>query len=133
MSATQDKSQKITFVYSNLYELYKKGKAAAHAADVNPVDPNPEAEPRPFGARGLTTGKVIKAGEAAKVEAYTPTSFTANRIAERRPTPEILHQLQAKRHAQGLDSLRASLEQLKDVHARLKFMLGELQDFLKKS
>lgn len=29
MSATRDQSQKIGFVYSNLYDIYKKGKVPA--------------------------------------------------------------------------------------------------------
>jgi hypothetical protein len=33
MSATKDKSQQTKFVYSNLYLIYKKGKAAAVAAE----------------------------------------------------------------------------------------------------
>lgn len=36
MSATRDKSQKIAFIYTNLYQVYKKGKDAAVAADVQP-------------------------------------------------------------------------------------------------
>jgi hypothetical protein len=138
MSATRDKSQKIAFVYSNLYELYKKGKEAAQSAEVPPaaqtqtpiVDQNPEAEPRPFGARpGLTTSRVIKASDPAAAQAYTPPSFTAKRFEPRRvSTPAVLHQARAKVRDEDLKSLRSSLEQLQNLHARLRFMLGELEE-----
>ena len=39
MSATRDPSQKHTFVYSNLYHLYQKGKVAAQAAVIPAVNP----------------------------------------------------------------------------------------------
>lgn len=135
MSATRDKSQKIAFVYSNLYELYKKGVEAAKASEVpaSPapiIDENPEAEPRPFGARpGLTTGRVIKAGDPAAAEAYTPPSFTAKRTETRRvTTPQVIHQARVRAHDESVKSLRNSLEQLQNLHSRLKFMLGELEE-----
>ena len=138
MSATRDKSQKVAFIYSNLYELYKKGKEAAKAADttVSPaqpppiVDQNPEAEPRPFGARpGLTTSKIIKAGDAATAAAYMPPSFTAKRFESRRiATPEVIHQVRTQQQMANLNSLKCSLDQLQQLHQRLKFMLGELEE-----
>lgn len=72
MSATRDTSQKIGFVYSNLYSIYKKGVAAAKAApDVKPVDP-------------------------------------------------------------AITSLKDNLKALNDLHGRLKVMLIELEDLVKK-
>ena len=43
MSASRDQSQKIAFVYSNLYSLYQKGKSAAKEAEVPVTDAAPVA------------------------------------------------------------------------------------------
>lgn len=135
MSATRDKSQKLTFVYSNLYELYKKGVEAAKSAEIK--DENPEAEPRPFGARpglttaGLTTSKIIKAESAEAARAYTPPSFTAKRFEARRvATPQVIHQVRSQQHQASVDSLKNSLQQLQGLHSRLKHMLGELEELV---
>jgi hypothetical protein len=37
MSATRDNSQKFTFVYSNLYQIYRKGKQSGDPVKVIPL------------------------------------------------------------------------------------------------
>ncbi len=89
MSANRDKSQKITFIYSNLYDVYRKGKEAAKSAELpqeqtqavdQKTDPVSDAQSdskvqsivndyQPILGRhatqGLTTGKIIKAADAS--------------------------------------------------------------------
>ena len=102
MSATRDKTQKFTFVYNNLYSIYK-----------NTQDQNAVAD-RP----GLTTGQVIKADDlkARSVEEFKPVQF--------------LHRPVARKN-EALESLKQNLQTLNNLHARLKFMLKEIEDLSK--
>ena len=129
MSATRDKSQKIAFVYSNLYQLYKKGKDAATEAEV------PQTS-----LRGLDSGRVLKAEDlsaplavrapfAPQVNEYRPAELLAKRIVAK---PEALRAVApAPSHTQALSSLKENLQTLNDLHARLRFMLKELEDLVK--
>lgn len=84
MSATRDKTQKFTFVYSNFHELYRRAKEEAKSAKLpsdavaadlptavsteaprssKMVDENPAAEPRPFSVRRefeRSAGRILK-------------------------------------------------------------------------
>lgn len=160
MSATRDKTQKITFVYSNFYNLYRKGKEAASNAEVPATTP-----------MGLTTSQVLKADSAAAQSAVTPKSlkesvqiseYRAPELIGRRlpnpmiravpaapaPAPAEQVELRAKavleqpvsltgyqpilgKDAEALMSLRGNLEQLNQLHSRLRFMLQELEDLVK--
>ena len=104
MSATRDKSQKVTFVFSNFYNLYKKGKTAAHAA--NPV----------LKAQELSAPFAIPA-----VREHRPAEFIGKRI----PKPPVLQPTTA------IVTLRENLKSLTELHSRLKFMLQELEDLVK--
>lgn len=113
MSATRDKTQKFTFVYSNLYQVYKKEKEAA------------ENE-----TRGLVTARVLKAenlkASPLKVEPFRPAEILSKRLNVV-PKPEVLNQNQ--NHA--LNSLKDNLKNLNSLHSRLKVMLKELEDLNK--
>ena len=133
MSATQDKSQKITFVYSNLYHLYRKGHEAAKKAEV-PVPP-PAA----------VSGKVLKTHDlgnpifaaAARVNSYNPAELIGKRL--NRPNvlgpsaPSVAAAQAQTRKIQNsaLSSLKDNLKNLNDLHSRLRFMLQELEDLVK--
>ena len=115
MSATRDKSQKITFVFSNFYHLYKKGKDAAMSADLPEV---PASE------------RVLKAGDAraelakplaVDLREHRPAEFIGKRV----PKPPVLPPSTA------IVSLRENLKQLTDLHSRLRFMLNELEELVK--
>jgi hypothetical protein len=112
MSATRDKSQKITFVFSNFYHLYKKGKDAATSAELPEV---PASE------------RVLKAGDANSELArplavnHRPAEFIGKRITK----PPVLPPSTA------IVSLRENLKSLTDLHSRLRFMLQELEDLVK--
>jgi len=123
MSATRDPSQKHTFVYSNLYQLYQKGKAAAKAA--------PEAT-----RTGLATGKIIKAEEMTAANAAGPIGL---RVARHEPPRLLGKRIEANRslplapkvsasRRQAIDGLRDNLRQLQGLHERLRFMLKEIEE-----
>jgi hypothetical protein len=134
MSATRDKSQKTTFVYSNLYQLYRKGKEAAQKA---------EAEPNP-------SFHVLKTGDlkAPKIEEFTPPEFIGKRIeqaesaksqgltlnlspvAARVLSTETVKmtEVQNRSHDSALASLKQNVQTLQDLHSRLRFMLKELEE-----
>jgi hypothetical protein len=132
MSATRDKSQKTTFVYTNIYQLYKKGAPAAA-----PSTPASLAAP-------LATGKVLKSGDlkdpAFKIESFRPAELLAKRIAREssEPVASLAPPVYVKKPAVLLDSeapaissLKKNLQSLSDLHARLRFMLKELEDLVK--
>src|SRR6185295_16303830 len=109
MSATRDKSQKITFAFTNFYSLYKKGKEAAQNAPDLPSPP-------PFDPRR----HVLKSGEAKHVvtpdlstplavHAHRPAEFIGRRIAK----PPVLQASTA------IVTLRQNLKSLTDLHSRL--------------
>jgi hypothetical protein len=128
MSATRDPSQKHTFVYSNLYQLYQKGKVAAHAAQV-PAPTKADETSR----AGLATGRIIKAEEmqnavhgtapiGLRVARHEPLNLLGKRIEVNRPAKTDL-----KRRA-AVDGLRDNLRQLQGLHERLRFMLKEIEE-----
>ncbi len=120
MSATRDKSQKITFIYKNFHELYRKGKEAAKQA------PDAVTGVRP----GLTTGQILKVDDlnAPTFAAFTPTEFIGKRI-ETAEAAASVRPMQARGPA--IESLKQNLKELNDLHSRLKFMLQELEELSK--
>ncbi len=121
MSATRDPSQKHTFVYSNLYQLYQKGKAAAKAADV---------------PAGIVTGKIIKADELApgvvglRVARHEPPSLIGKRInpgVALSTSPSRSMKVDPSRR-QAIDGLRDNLRSPQNLHERLRFMLKEIEE-----
>ena len=131
MSATRDPSQKHTFVYSNLYQLYQKGKVAAQTANV--AVPLKKEEAPEVTRTGLTTGKIIKAEEmknsvttpgpiGLRVARHEPPRLIGKRIEVNRPTKVDA----SRRHA--IAGLRDPLRPLQGLHERLRFMLKEIAE-----
>lgn len=111
MSASQDKSQKFTFVYSNLYQIYRKEKeVAVH---------------RPSHQHVLKTADLRES--AVRVEPYSPTEFIRPKSVSVAQKPEI--NLPSQREA--LEGLKKNLNTLNDLHSRLRFMLQELEELVK--
>ncbi len=106
MSATRDKNQKVAFVYSNLYEIYRKGKDAAVSSPSHNVLKANDVNQTPF----------------AKVRSYTPAELIGKRIQRPKSLPSANPALQ---------SLKDNLKALNDLHARLRFMLQELEELVK--
>ncbi len=142
MSATRDPSQKHTFVYSNLYQLYQKGKTAAKAAEV----PAPETKIAPTVAptvaptaetAGIVAGKIIKAedmnavlhGQAPvglRVTRHEPPSLLGKRLGLN--TGAVRSGKVDPTRRQAIDGLRDNLRQLQSLHERLRFMLKEIEE-----
>jgi hypothetical protein len=131
MSATRDKTQKFTFVYSNLYQLYKQGKDAAINAELPPVVQSRSSEVSKT-PRVLNTGD---ANNAPAVIRYKPIEFLkipAKPI--KLPKPDVIAPLVPETNQvqnQAIESLKQNLQQLDDLHSRLQFMLKELEDLVK--
>lgn len=125
MSATQDKTQKISFVYSNLYQLYRKGKEAASQAQV------PSESPLAVPARDSQIPHVLKTGDlkadALRIETFKPTEFIQKRVSSK---PEVLAPTRPGQ-AEAVASLKKNLNSLNELHSRLRFMLQELEDLVK--
>lgn len=135
MSATQDKSQKATFVYNNLYQLYRKGKNAASQAETPtaPAVESPElAKPLAVSSRVIKTAdrhevKITEAtpAPAPQVEEFRPAQLIGKRVARPASLPPV------SSRAAAVESLRDNLRQLNDLHSRLRFMLQELEELTK--
>jgi hypothetical protein len=139
MSASYDKTQKATFVFTNLYQIYRKGKDAAVSAQLG----TPAAEAAPFIARSSSTPSasrnVLKADDLRqsstaqpRVEAYNPPAFIGGNpvkspIGKRLDRPEYL----APQRNEAIESLKENLKTLNDLHSRLRFMLQELEELVK--
>lgn len=148
MSATRDKSLKVGFVYSNLYEMYKRVKNTP-VNDESPLVLDkatglPSKSPS-LPLTGLTKGAIIKPKTLAEaqttmdaaptVSRFTPPEFIGKRV-EHAPLyvakPEVLKHAQSHAPAQhAVESLKESLNRLSDLHTRLKFMLKEIEDLSK--
>ena len=133
MSATRDKTQKTAFVYSNLYQLYRKGKEAAQTSSVLTTAASEERKSY-FQLPGSMPSEknVLKSADlsaqtAPKVNPYTPPSFITKRVVQK---PEALQQASPVQSA-AIQSLKDNLKTLGDLHSRLKFMLEELEDLTK--
>lgn len=116
MSATRDKNQKFTFVYSNLYQLYKKG--AEEKPVRSPVHPKDEFQ--------VVSGRVIKAQDLHhSVEKFNPVSL----LKPAKPDLKVESKVDPK--LDPLLSLKQNLQSLSQLHERLRFMLSELEDLVK--
>ena len=114
MSANRDKNQNIRFVYSNLYELYNKGKAAAKAADLSRVikAEDMHRQQHEVHRRGF---------EASKLGLSQPGEMIGKRISK----PKVLSSIEAKQLS--VSQLKENLKTLHQLQARLRFMLAELE------
>lgn len=144
MSASRDNSQRFTFVYSNLYQIYRQGKAAvkesaqesakaaAESAQEAPVAADTAPAPAEPNRVGLETARILKAEDlnsaaSIQVRAHEPMRLLGKRIEVNRPLAKDAHRAEAVR------GLRDSLKTLQGLHERLKFMLGELEELTKES
>ena len=140
MSATRDKNQNPTFVYTNLYRLYRDGeterktethvlKTGDHAQEklsdkvtVKEIEKT-ERVVRPYQPVELI-GKRVGA-PAATTAAATPAAATPS-IAATAAKPAV------PPTRPEIQSLKDNLKKLNDLHQRLRFMLNELEDLSKK-
>ncbi len=117
MSAYLDKSQGVTFVYSNIFDLYKKAKDSKIDA--------------PFVAE---RSRVIKAGEA-KIKNFHAKELNAPEGERPFPVPMGVKEAEEKAKRQNMRpvaNLQKNLSELTDAHEKLRFLLQELEALTKK-
>jgi hypothetical protein len=115
MSAYLDKSQGITFVYSNIFEIYKRAKDAKIDA--------------PFVAERARV--IIK--EDAKVEAFVPKELKSEERAFAVPMGVREAEEKAmRRNMRPIAGLQKNLSELTEAHERLRFLLQEIDTLTKK-
>ncbi|RZA07311.1 MAG: hypothetical protein EOP11_08025 [Proteobacteria bacterium] len=122
MSAYLDKSQGITFVYSNIFDLYQKAKESKLDA--------PFVAERP---------RVMKEN-TAKVENFAPQELESP--SGERPFPVPMGVREAEEKAKVLSqmiapsrpvaNLQKNLSDLSQAHEKLRFLLQELESLTKK-
>jgi hypothetical protein len=115
MSAYLDKSQGITFVYSNIFQMYQKAKDAK-------LD-SPFVAERP---------RVLK---EAKVEAFKPQELETADGERTFPVPMGVREAEEKARAlasRPVANLQKNLSDLSQAHEKLRFLLQELESLTKK-
>ena len=121
MSATRDKSQSVGFVYTNIYQLYKKAQNA------------PAANTNAAAAESLSSdSRVWRAEELGDLKI---TKFQPRNLSPSKPvvTPaDIAPQAKAQVVGNPFDDLKSNLQKLQDLHSKLRFMLTELEDLVSK-
>ena len=127
MSASRDSTQKVTFLYTNLHEVYKKAKNADLSA-IEAAAPVAKAE---LAHAGLELGRVIKTDDL-----HAPAFSQVRRHATPELKPELRKverpaYLATSRENSTLSGLKDNLKQLNDLHSRLRFMLQEIEDLVK--
>jgi len=134
MPANRDKNQKPTFVYSNLYHLYRKGVDAAKGAEASAMDAAPRAGLRPglrtdINRQRQTVGRlnrshVLKTGQIVtdvRVRDYKPSELVGQ---SRRRQVTIA---EGRKQVETVQELKSNLSDLKTMHSRLRVMLDELE------
>ncbi|MEW6055975.1 MAG: hypothetical protein AB1540_05110 [Bdellovibrionota bacterium] len=106
--ANRDRSQNVGFVYTNIYELYKKSKEEAAPLTSN--------------------SRVLRAEELGniKITKFQPRSLSQNQSA----APVSDSNSEQPKGANPFDDLKSNLNRLQDLHAKLRFMLKELEDLV---
>ena len=125
MSAYLDRSQGFTFVFSNIYDLYKKAKDAKlddpFLAEIKP-EIKKELKKEDF-------GRVIKNNDPRfQVKAFSPEKLNSERPF---PVPMGVREAEEKamrQNAKSLHDLQKNLGELKDAHSKLHFLLKELEE-----
>jgi hypothetical protein len=128
MSAYLDKSQGITFVYSNIYQLYQTAKNAKLD------DPFIIERLKKHAAPAPAVSKVIKAKDAVVGE-FQPAELKP--AVNERPfeVPMGVKEAEEKAMRQNmrpLANIQKNLNELTDAHDKLRFLLQELEALTKK-
>ncbi len=116
MSANRDKSQKIGFVYTNIYQIYKAAKNA------------PEAEVQAAGESLASTSESSRVIRAEDLTNFKITKFEPRALGK----VESMTGAPLPKGENPFDDLKNNLNRLQDLHSRLRFMLKELEDLVGK-
>lgn len=118
MSAYLDKTQGVTFVFSNIHELYKKAKNAKLD------DPFLAEMPR-----------VIKGSTEARFEPFKPEEIKPKAGERTFPVPMGVREAEEKAKRLSMRpvaKIQKNLNELTDAHEKLRFLLQELDALTKK-
>lgn len=125
MSAYLDRSQGFTFVFSNIYDLYKKAKDSK-LDDPFLAEIKPEIKTE---MKREDLGRVIKSNDPRfQVKAFKPEKLNSDRSF---PVPMGVREAEEKamrQRANPLYELKKNLSELKDAHSKLRFLLKELEE-----
>ena len=139
MSADRDKSQRLAFVYSNLYQLYKKEQAAKPEAKVE-VKTEPEETSALLKTAEIKVPNPITSEPkpVVQIRSYQPVEILGKRIESLRQKEEALaagkarNQVEFKPQANAtLEGLKTNLKSLNELQSRLHFMLKEIEELAK--
>lgn len=138
MPAERDRSQKVGFVYSNIYELYKQSQVLAKA----------EKEALKKGGALKSNSRVLRLDDLGNIKV---TKFEPKELQKDQPVAiaEVLRQNSAlgvnakivlhhpdagteKKDEAAFQELKSNIERLQDMHSKLRFMLKELEDLVGK-
>ncbi len=143
MSATYDKSQKVTFVYKNFHKLYQESKGQAQPqaqAALAPAAQPPAFMPSSPPAPPKGSGAVLKAAQVdqnffahvnsaqVNVAPFSPPHLIGKRVARPSVLPDSFAMAPTN---PALEGLKDNLKALNDLHSRLRFMLKELEELIK--
>lgn len=123
MSAYLDKSQGVTFNFTNIHEIYRKAKDAK-------LD-SPFVTERVPAVASKPAERVLKAG--TPVGEFKPAELKS----DERPFPVPMGVREAEEKAKRLNmrpiaNLQKNLNELTDAHEKLRFLLQELESLTKK-
>lgn len=113
MSATQDKSQKITFVHSNLYAIQSSKTSATLNAALPMIQKKAEASKKSI---------VLKAADLRK------NSLEGIEVKGYIPTPIVGTPVRTVSSSSALKDLKENLKALNDLQARLRLMLEDIKE-----
>ncbi len=134
MSAYLDKSQGITFVFSNIHEIYRQAKNAKLDAPFV-ADRVISRAPAVERSNAEPLGRVIKAKEA-KVEKFQPEEVKPANNERPFEVPMGVREAEEKAKAlaasRPIASIQKHLCELNDAQSKLRFLLQELEALSKK-
>ena len=108
MSAVKDSQQNVTFVYSNFYQIYRKGKVQVEAQ------------------KELAKGVVLKSHSVVETPAVAEV-----RVVSSQQTEELRQW--STNETESKKDMAANLRQLRDARKRLNFLMSEMEELLKRS
>lgn len=138
MSATRDKSQNVGFVYTNIYQLYKKAQSAPAAAPVSSAAVATHEESLASNARNSQIFRESRVWRAEELGEIKITKFQPRTLSPSTPLVTPADIAPVARQAPGpiasnpFDDLKSNLQKLQDLHSKLRFMLAELDELVSK-
>ena len=131
MSASRDKSQRVAFLYTNLYQLYRKEKGSDQLDKHQVKSGLDKLSMLSFSTdavkRATFHSNIIKAGQAeAKSVQPLAAKYHPRNLENAQPHP--LDPLRLPGADRAVVDLRENVQRLQGLQKRLRFMLNEIDD-----